>query len=154
MRADQIEAWYDRTNPSSQIIKDSKEQEEARQYSVNEMKSKLGNDQRLIKHMIPDFAVGCRRPTPGNGYLEALTQPNVRVVTEGIDHVEEDGIVLETGELIKIDAFICATGFDVSFSPRFPMIGHNGVSLAEQWREKPEAYMSLAIENFPNYFSK
>lgn len=118
------------------------------------MKSKLGHNSRLIKHIIPDFAVGCRRPTPGNGYLEALTQSNVRVVTDEIERVIEEGIMLKTGELIGIDAFICATGFDVSFSPRFPTIGQNGVSLSEQWKAKPEGYMSLAVENFPNYFSQ
>jgi cation diffusion facilitator CzcD-associated flavoprotein CzcO len=42
----------------------------------------------------------------------------------------------------------------VSFSPRFPMIGRNMISLKDQWEDKPEAYLSMAIENFPNYFSK
>ncbi|KAL2419678.1 FAD-binding monooxygenase tazF [Exophiala dermatitidis] len=134
------------------IIKDSPEQEEARQFSVYEMKTKLGHDPRLVKHLIPNFAVGCRRPTPGNGYLEALTQPNVRVVTDHIEKVVEEGIVLKTGETIKVDVFICATGFDISFFPRFPLIGRGGVSLADQWKEKPEGYLSLAVNNFPNYF--
>jgi cation diffusion facilitator CzcD-associated flavoprotein CzcO len=135
-------------------MNDTPEQAEARRYSVNEMKLKLGSDERLMKHMIPDFGVGCRRPTPGNGYLEALTQPNVRVVTDNIDKVVPEGIVLSTGELVKIDIFICATGFDISFCPRFPIIGRNGISLAEQWQDKPEAYLSLAAENLPNYFSQ
>jgi cation diffusion facilitator CzcD-associated flavoprotein CzcO len=127
---------------------------EAKQFSIDEMKTKLRNNERLIKHLIPDFAVGCRRPTPGNGYLEALIKENVRVITEPIEKVVPKGIVLATGELVEIDAFICATGFDVSFTPRFPMIGRNNVSLADQWSDKPEAYLSLAVENFPNYFSK
>lgn len=136
------------------IIKDSPEQEEARRYSTAEMKTKLDNDERLIQKMIPDFAVGCRRPTPGNGYLEALTKPNVRVVTDEIKRVTKDGILLMTGETVKVDVFICATGFDISFHPRFPLRGRHDVSLAEQWSDKPEAYMSLAAANFPNYFSK
>ncbi|KIW30173.1 uncharacterized protein PV07_05935 [Cladophialophora immunda] len=134
------------------IIKDSLEQAEARRYSINEMTAKLGRDERLVKHLIPDFAVGCRRPTPGNGYLEALTQSNVRVVTDHIERIEERGIVLETGELLEVDVFICATGFDISFCPRFPLIGRGGVSLEDQWKQKPEAYLSLAAPNFPNYF--
>ena len=118
------------------------------------MKLKLGHNERLVKHMIPDFAVGCRRPTPGNGYLESLNEPNVRVVTDHIDRVVPEGIVLSTGEIISIDAFICATGFDISFCPRFPIIGLNGASLGEQWKDKPEGYLSVAAENFPNYFSR
>jgi len=133
---------------------DSPEQEEARVYSINEMKTKLGNDERLTSALIPNFGVGCRRPTPGNGYLEALSAKNVRVVTDLISEVVPEGIKLNTGEVIKIDAFICATGFDISFFPRFKMTGRNGKVLSEQWQEKPEAYLSLAAENFPNYFSK
>jgi cation diffusion facilitator CzcD-associated flavoprotein CzcO len=118
------------------------------------MSIKLNRDERLVDKLIPDFAVGCRRLTPGNGYLEALTKPNVRVVTNEISKVLPEGIQLSTGEVVKVDVFICATGFDVSFSPRFPMIGRNMISLKDQWEDKPEAYLSMAIENFPNYFSK
>jgi cation diffusion facilitator CzcD-associated flavoprotein CzcO len=135
-------------------MKDSREQAEAKQFSTNEMKTKLKNDPRLVKHMIPDFAVGCRRPTPGNGYLEALVQPNVRVITDTIERIVPEGIEISTGEVVKVDVFICATGFDISFCPRFELIGQHGASLQSQWKTKPEAYLSLAAENFPNYFSK
>jgi cation diffusion facilitator CzcD-associated flavoprotein CzcO len=118
------------------------------------MTTKLKNNERLIKHMIPDFAVGCRRPTPGNGYLEALNAPNVRVVTDMIEEVVPEGIRLSTGEVLKVDAFICATGFDISFWPRFELIGQDGVSMKQKWQKKPEAYLSLAVDKFPNYFSE
>ena len=134
-------------------MKDTPEQAEARRYSENEMALKLKNNKELLEKMIPDFAVGCRRPTPGNGYLEALTSANVRVVTDEIQNIVPEGIMLKTGELLKVDIFVCATGFDISFCPRFPLVGRNERSLSDQWTEKPEAYLSLAAENFPNYFS-
>ena len=118
------------------------------------MKIKLGDDSPLLEFLIPTFSVGCRRPTPGNGYLEALTEPNVRVVTDSITEIVPEGIKTSTGEIIKVDTFICATGFDISFCPRYPVIGRNGVSLAKQWEKKPAAYLSLAVPNFPNHFSK
>ncbi|ERT00706.1 hypothetical protein HMPREF1624_01938 [Sporothrix schenckii ATCC 58251] len=105
--------------------------------------------------IIPEFAVGCRRITPGVGYLESFAKPNVRVVADArIDHVDARGIVLASGEHIAVDAIVCATGFDVSFSPRFPVLGRNGVSLADLWNEPnvPRAYLSLASPAFPNYF--
>jgi cation diffusion facilitator CzcD-associated flavoprotein CzcO len=117
------------------------------------MRAKLGENSPLTKHLIPTFAVGCRRPTPGNGYLEALGQPNVRVVTERIQEIVPEGIKLSTGEVIPVDIFICATGFDLSFCPRFPVIGRHGISLADAWKEYPQAYMSMAAADFPNYFS-
>lgn len=118
------------------------------------MKRKLGEDSPLLKYMIPSFAVGCRRPTPGNGYLESLTKENVRVVTDSISEIVPEGIKLTTGEVISIDIFICATGFDISFRPRYPVIGLNGITLAEQWKQKPEGYLSVTVPNFPNHFSK
>jgi len=118
------------------------------------MKTKLGDNNPLLKHLIPTFSVGCRRPTPGNGYLETLTKSNVRVATDPISEIVPEGIKLTTGEVIKCDIFICATGFDISFCPRYPVTGRNGKTLGEQWKQKPAAYLSLAVPNFPNHFSK
>ncbi|CRG88083.1 hypothetical protein PISL3812_05110 [Talaromyces islandicus] len=122
------------------IIKDSPEQAAAVRFSINEMKHKLGEDPPLLKYMIPSFAVGCRRPTPSNGYLESLTKDNVRVVTSNITEIVPDGIKLTTGEVISVDIFVCATGFDISFRPPYPVIGLNGITLAEQWKVKPDKY--------------
>ena len=47
---------------------------------------------------------------------------------------------------------ICATGFDVSFTPFWRLIGKNGVALAEQWKDDPQAYFSICAANMPNYF--
>jgi cation diffusion facilitator CzcD-associated flavoprotein CzcO len=118
------------------------------------MTSVLKNDARLCAALIPKFPVGCRRLTPAPGYLESLTAPNVRVVTEGINEIVSNGIRMETGEVIKVDALICATGFDVSFSPRFPIFGKDNQNLQELWsNDLPQAYMSCAVPEFPNFFS-
>lgn len=138
------------------VVADSAEQAEARQYSINDMKGKLGNDEnKLLRHLMPEnFAVGCRRPTPGNGYLEALTQGNVRVVTEGIDKIVPNGLKLGgSGTTVEVDTIICATGFDLSFCPRFELVGRKGESIHETWKDIPEAYLSTAVAGFPNYFS-
>lgn len=49
---------------------------------------------------------------------------------------------------------ICATGFDVSHCPHYPIVGLNGTELAEKWKDSDNAlaYMSLASPEFPNYF--
>lgn len=133
------------------------------------MRAKLGNDEALLQHLLPtDFAVGCRRPTPGNGYLEALTKDNVRVICaeEGIDQVVPDGLRLSLSSggssapatsseptTVKVDTIICATGFDLSFCPRFELVGRGGESIHEAWKDVPEAYLSTAVPGFPNYFS-
>jgi cation diffusion facilitator CzcD-associated flavoprotein CzcO len=93
-----------------------------------------------------------RRPSPGVGYLEALSASNSRVVFDPISRVTEKGIQLKTGELIELDVIVCATGFDVSWRPRFPVVGRNGLDLAEHWKDRPLAYLSFSIPAFPNYF--
>jgi cation diffusion facilitator CzcD-associated flavoprotein CzcO len=82
----------------------------------------LGTYKRLCKALIPNFPVGCRRLTPAPGYLASLTKGNVRVVTDKIIRVITTGIEISTGKAIGVDVLICATGFDLSFRPRFPLI--------------------------------
>lgn len=114
----------------------------------------LRGNQELCKKLIPDFPLGCRRMTPAPGYLQSLAQPNVSVITEGMKRIVSEGIELESGEVLKVDAIICATGFDLSFCPRFPLVGRNG-NLQDVWRrETPKAYMSCAVAGLPNYFSE
>ncbi|KAJ3541904.1 hypothetical protein NM208_g4383 [Fusarium decemcellulare] len=124
-------------------------QEKATEY----MTQALRGDKRLCDAMIPSFPLGCRRLTPGVGYLEALNQPNVEVVLDPIAKIVSEGLETSAGKLIRVDAIICATGFDVSFSPRFPVIGRNG-NLQDLWvHQVPKSYMSCAIPGFPNYFT-
>jgi hypothetical protein len=47
---------------------------------------------------------------------------------------------------------VCATGFDVSHRPRYPIVGSSKVDLADKWAEDPESYISVAVPDYPNYF--
>ncbi|OBT40826.1 hypothetical protein VE00_08596 [Pseudogymnoascus sp. WSF 3629] len=126
--------------------------EASRKIMTAHMTKALGGNQELMEAIIPKFPVGCRRLTPGVGYLESLGKENVRVVTQGIAKITAKGLELTSGEVVEVDAIICATGFDVSFCPRFPIIGRKG-NLQDTWRNGiPSAYMSCAVPNVPNYF--
>lgn len=118
------------------------------------MTEALKGDKRLCDAMIPDFPIGCRRLTPNVSYLHALRKPNVNVVTDAIIKITPEGLETVTGEVIKVDAIVCATGFNVSFRPRFPIISR-GENLQDRWStEIPKSYMSCAVPGYPNYFSK
>ncbi|KAH7308922.1 putative monooxygenase [Stachybotrys elegans] len=132
-------------------LHNSPQQAAARENLTQMMRTRLGEDNTLADRIIPSFGVGCRRPTPGVGYLEALTEKNVRVVFDSITKVVPQGIELATGEVIELDAIVCATGFNVSWKPRFPIIGRNNIDMREQWSSRPTAYLSMAVPNFPNY---
>lgn len=116
------------------------------------MRRKLAKKPEIGDHIIPkDFAVGCRRPTPGNGYLEALCEGNVSVVRESITAITPRGIRTADGVEHEFDVLICATGFDVSWRPSYPTIGRDGRSLSEEWKDIPNTYLSVTVPHFPNY---
>ncbi|KAF2208657.1 hypothetical protein CERZMDRAFT_48889 [Cercospora zeae-maydis SCOH1-5] len=134
-------------------LRGSKEQAAARAFCLAEMTKQLASRPDLLQSMTPEFPVGCRRPTPAEGYLAALCSPKVQVVWGEVGEFIPEGIRAPSGEVFKVDTIVCATGFDISFVPRFPVIGLDGVNLQQQLREgQPRGYMSVAVDDMPNYF--
>ncbi|KAI6764142.1 hypothetical protein HG530_007931 [Fusarium avenaceum] len=121
--------------------------------------SKITNDclssrPDLLESFSPSFGVGCRRLTPGPGYLEALVQPNVDFITQGIKSINETGLVLggPDGRQVDVDVLVCATGFHTNYVPPFPVVGKNGMTLEKKFDPFPATYLTLAVDDFPNYF--
>lgn len=102
-------------------------------YMTERMKSAISSE-KLKKILIPTFGVGCRRLTPGANYLESLGRENVEIVTAPIVSISEKGPVTEDGTEYPVDIIACATGFDTSWRPRFPIIGTTGQELSEFWK--------------------
>ena len=117
---------------------------------IGQMKEKL-NNAYLEEKLIPEWSVGCRRLTPGVDYLESLTKPNVEVVYGEINEITEKGCLCDDGKEYPVDVLICATGFDTTFKPRFPVINHEGENLQDKWAVDPESYLGVAAANIPNY---
>ncbi|KAM0747815.1 putative flavin-binding monooxygenase [Meredithblackwellia eburnea MCA 4105] len=116
------------------------------------MRKQLSSKPGLAEKMIPNWPVGCRRLTPGVGFLEALVKPNVDSIFDEISHFDETGIVTKDGTHRKYDAIACATGFNVSYNSRFPFIGRDGAQLDDDYAANPYSYFALAVPGFPNYF--
>ncbi|KAF9874299.1 flavin-binding monooxygenase [Colletotrichum karsti] len=125
-------------------------QEAARQQIESKMTDALKGNKRLEKRLIPSFPIGCRRIGPAEGFLESFHEENVELADGDISTFTKTGLRTKEGVEYEADVIICATGFDVSFRPHFPIIGRNGESLAETWKDEPEAYLALAAHGFPN----
>ncbi|KAJ5056324.1 hypothetical protein PSV09DRAFT_2370520 [Bipolaris maydis] len=106
----------------------------------------------IAEAVIPRFAVGCRRLTPGIGFLEALNMPNVEFVGTHIAKVVPSGIVLEDQRNIQLDVLVCATGFNAAHAPPFPVKGSQGRDMADSFKPYPKSYLSMTMHGFPNYF--
>ncbi|BGP16207.1 hypothetical protein JCM10213_007065 [Rhodosporidiobolus nylandii] len=117
------------------------------------MEKKLATKPEIAKTLIPTFAVGCRRLTPGPGYLEALVEPNVDFISTGIKRITETGIEANDGTHREYDTIVCATGFDTSYRPRIPIVGRNGSNVQDLWKDVPSHYLSMMVgPDHPNYF--
>ncbi len=122
------------------------------------MRAALNNNEDLCRQLIPDWTLGCRRLTPGEGYLESFLLPSVTLEKSPIERITPTGIRTlgsgqgQGGQEYEFDVIICATGFDVSHVPHYPVTGRDGTTLAQKWKDEPESYLSLAVPEFPNYF--
>lgn len=138
------------------IINGSKAQREAVDFSMKEMKQKLNGREDLINKLQPDdFFVGCRRPTPGNGYLEALSAPKTNAYDTQLQRITEKGFIDPSGKEVEVDVIICATGFDTTYKPRLSILV-DGKDMRETWAtDNPTApaptYLSVAYPGVPNY---
>jgi hypothetical protein len=143
-----------------------------REIFTNEMHRRMGpGHEELKKFIIPKWAPGCRRISPGDGFLEALVQPNVRPVFGGINKVTKKGIVTQDGVEHNMDILVCATGFHVAFKPAFKVVNSEGNSIQEDWGHSINLYFGISApryaktiqcyimhllihsDRFPNYYT-
>ncbi|EXJ87185.1 hypothetical protein A1O3_04144 [Capronia epimyces CBS 606.96] len=136
------------------VLKDTPITKLAQEFSAVLMRQKLRGRDDLLEALTPTtFPVGCKRRTPGNGYLEALVQPNVTTYCKvGLDEITEKGFLDPQGREVEVDAIILATGFNTTWVPRFPIIA-NGKNLQDLYRQDALSYLGVAAPQMPNYFT-
>ena len=110
-------------------------------------------DPALRATLTPDYPLGCKRIIYSNDYYPALSQPNVALVTAPIARITAQGIVTADGTERRVDALVCATGFDtVHLLQSLAIQGRGGRTLSEAWRDGPEAHHGISVAGFPNMF--
>lgn len=110
-------------------------------------------DPEKLKHLIPDYKIGCKRILISNDWYPAINQSHVNLVTTGIERITGDGVLTEDGQLHKVDAIIYGTGFAASkFLAPMEITGRDGLSLNTAWQEGAEAYKGISVAGFPNLF--
>lgn len=86
-------------------------------------------------------------------FYDAVQKPSVDVVTDGIDHIEQRGVVTKDGMLHECDVLVFATGFKAhAFLRPMQLAGESGVTLDDVWSEIPLNYRTVAIPHMPNFF--
>lgn len=108
-------------------------------------------DPVLRQKVTPNYALGCKRVLLSDEYYPALTQPNVDVLTDGINRITESGILSRDGSHRELDVIVLATGFKVPVAGApFRIQGLGGRLLNDDWRTGSEAYLGMTVSGYPN----
>ena len=114
------------------------------------------DDEKLRRHMMPDYEMGCRRVIPTNTYLPALSRDNVDVDISGIEKLTPTGIRTKDGKDIPLDIIVYATGFyaysNMKKALTFQVYGVGGRNLNSEWEEEAVSYKGITVSGYPNYF--
>ena len=116
-------------------------QEMFRSFIVKDMQEKLVSKPTILEKLLPAFPAGCRRVTPGCGFLEALVENNVTFRSEEIERFAENGVETMKGEVHEYDAIICATGLRLFFPS----------TISYHWTQRHRS--SRQIQNFTIFVS-
>ena len=114
-------------------------------------------DPDVRKKLTPQYALGCKRPSFSNEYLQTFNRANVTFETTPIETITADGVRTEDGAEYPADVLILATGFKVfekGNMPPFTVRGADGLDLEKWWEENRfQAYQGVSVPGFPNFFT-
>jgi cation diffusion facilitator CzcD-associated flavoprotein CzcO len=114
------------------------------------------DDEKLRRHMMPDYELGSRRVIPSNSYLPALSRENVDVDISGIENITPTGIRTREGKNIPLDIIVYATGFyaysNMKKALSFQVFGISGRNLNNEWEQEAVSYKGITVSGYPNYF--
>ena len=103
-----------------------------------------------------DYPIFARRPCLDTSYYETYNQPNVHLVDcleDPILEITEKGVRTQSGE-IELDMLILATGYDglTGALLAFDVVGRDGHTVNQHWKEGARSYLGLMMPGFPNLF--
>jgi cation diffusion facilitator CzcD-associated flavoprotein CzcO len=111
------------------------------------------HDPELRERLRPTYRAACKRLIISPDFYAAIQRPNAELVTDAIDRIEAGGVRTSDGRLHELDLLVLATGFHAdAFMRPMEIVGRNGTTLEQAWKPRPEAYLSISIPDFPNFF--
>ncbi|EFX04994.1 short-chain dehydrogenase/reductase [Grosmannia clavigera kw1407] len=124
---------------------------QARKLSTEYLQSKAPG--KYWQLLTPTFEFGCKRRVFDQGYVDTLNRHDVRLTDERIVRVKEHSLVTNSGEEVRADIIILATGFSLT-QYNVHVQGRNGKTRDQHWQEYgcKATFKSVAMHDFPNFF--
>jgi 4-hydroxyacetophenone monooxygenase len=112
------------------------------------------NDPAFAEKLMPSWPPFAKRLVVDNGWFDALKEPHVSLVTEGIDRITDAGIVTKDGVLHDLDLIVLAGGFKTErYLWPVQYRGSDGITLEQAWEhDGARAYLGVTMPDFPNMF--
>ena len=111
------------------------------------------HDPELRERLRPTYRAACKRLIISGDFYGAIQRPNAELVTSAIELAEPSGVRTADGVLHELDVLVLATGFEAdAFMRPMRLVGRDGWTLDDEWAQRPNAYLSISIPDFPNFF--
>jgi len=107
----------------------------------------------LREAMTPKYQFSAKRRVVSDDFLQALTLPNVELVTGGVVALTKTGVVTGDGRETEVDVLVHATGFKAAdYLSSLKVTGRYGADLHEVWGDAAFAFLGITVPQFPNFF--
>ena len=111
------------------------------------------DDPALRAKLTPSHPLGCKRLVFSSDFIPALTRTNVDVIDSPAKALRAASLVTEDGTELDVDLVVCATGYAAAdYLGGIDVVGVDGTSLRDTWRDGAHAYLGMAVPGYPNFF--
>lgn len=121
---------------------------------VDYIRSKVGDDEDLVRRLTPKHAPLVRRLVVDNGFYDTIMRDNVDFVSGSIDRVTPTGIISSDGCERHFDAIVLGTGFETArYLWPVNYRGCQGATIEGLWqKDGARSYLGITMPGFPNLF--
>lgn len=121
----------------------------AKNFLLSNVLNSIGGDKEKMKHFEPKYNPWDQRlcAVVDGDLFKAVKNDEAKIVTDHIDHFTKEGIKLKSGDELKADAIISATGLKLKFLSDIKMsIDNKVLNLTDLI-----AYKSIMFNGVPNF---
>jgi cation diffusion facilitator CzcD-associated flavoprotein CzcO len=114
-------------------------------------------DRDVRRRLLPDYEIGCKRPSVSNSYLRTFNRSGVELISSPIERITPRGVLAADGREREVDVLVLATGFRLATDPenyrQNRVRGRDGFDLATFYAEnRVRSYESVSLPGLPNHF--